>query len=312
MNKNILTVVIPVYNGEKYITRALECLQNQTWKEFNIIIVNDASTDNTKSIIESYAKRNKNISVVNLSQNKGVSYCRTLGIKKCITEYITFLDHDDWVDIDTYENCCYAILANVDIAIFGLNYEYIDIDVSERKYVYDKIFTIDGEYALKIYGHTIKDSFKITPIVNNKIYKREFLIQNNICFNENVRYQEDDIFTFEALMHAHKVMFIPDSQYHYLQNPNSTIHHVSEFSVENFVAAYRTLSDYLKSKACFDKYKDEYYLKFKSSLKATIRRIVKYGHSSIEVQHLLALLYVKLTDVIDMEDFLSYCDLYQI
>ena len=175
-----LTVIMPVYNGEKYITRALECLQNQTWKNFNVIIINDASTDATKSIIESYAKNKTYISIVNLSENKGVSYCRTLGIKKCKTDYITFLDHDDWIDINTYENCYKAMQANADIAIFGLNYEYIDIDISEKKYVYNENFTVTGEYALKIYGHTTKDAFKITPIVNNKIYRLDFLTYYNI------------------------------------------------------------------------------------------------------------------------------------
>ncbi len=309
MESKTLTVVLPVYNGEKYIKRALECLQNQTWNNFNILIINDASTDDTNSILESYAKRNPKISVINLSQNMGVSYCRNLGIKTCKTEYITFLDHDDWVDLGTYENCLKVIQNDIDIAIFGLNYEYIDLDVSEKKYIYNKNFTITGEYGLKIYGHTIKDSFKITPIVNNKIYKLKFLINNSLYFNEQVRYQEDDIFTFEVLMYAQKVMFIPNSQYHYLQNPKSVIHQVSDFSVENFIMAYETLKNFLKTQACFEKYKNEFYLKFKSSLKGTIHRITQYGKSQTEIQHLLALLYKKLMEVVEIEEFFSYCDL---
>ena len=207
MPQNTLTVIIPVFNGENTISRALMCLQNQTLQNFNVIIVNDCSTDSTKKIIEDFADKNKNVSIINLAENRGVSYCRTLGIKNCKTKFITFLDHDDWIDINTYEYCLNAVEHEVDIFIFGLNYEYIDIDLTETKYLYKENFTVSGDYALKIYGHTIKDSFKITPIINNKIYCLDFLKKAGIVFNEHIRYQEDDVFTFEVVLQAIKVKF---------------------------------------------------------------------------------------------------------
>lgn len=309
MLQNVLTVVIPVFNGENYISRALLCLQNQTWQNFNVLIINDCSTDSTKEIIESFAENNEKISVINLSHNHGVSYCRTLGIKQCKTPYITFLDHDDWLDINTYECCFKSVEIDSDVLIFGLNYEYLDIDVSETKYFYKNDFKVSGDYALKIYGHTIKDSFKITPIINNKIYRLDFLKMHEIVFNEHIRYQEDDIFTFEVLLQAKKVMFIANCKYHYFQNPKSVIHTVSELSVTHFVGAYSALKTYLDSHNCFDKYKNEYYLKFKSSLKGVIHRTVHYSKNQSEMQYLLALLYKQLNESVNIEDFLAYCDL---
>lgn len=309
MLQKMLTVVIPVFNGEKYISRALQCLQNQTWQNFNVVIINDGSTDTTKDIIETFIERNINASLINLSSNHGVSYCRTLGINQCKTPYITFLDHDDWVDINTYECCFKAVEFDSDIVIFGLNYDYLDIDVSETKYGYKSNFKVSGDYALKIYGHTIKDSFKITPIINNKIYRLDFLKKNQIIFNEQIRYQEDDIFTFEVLLQAKKVMFVTNCKYHYFQNPKSVIHNVSELSITHFVSAYSALKIYLQDHNFFEKYKHEYYLKLKSSLKGVIHRTVHYSKNQAEIQHLLALLYKQLNEHVDIEEFLAYFDL---
>lgn len=309
MKNKHLTVVIPVYNGEKHISRAIHCLLNQTWQDFEILIINDGSTDETESIIKTFEKENENLSIINLAKNCGVSYCRTLGINECKTPYITFLDHDDWLDLNTYEKCFNALKQDTDIIMFGLNYDYIDIDLSEKKYIYTKNFEISGCYALKIYGHTIKDSFKITPIINNKIYNLEFLKRNGIEFNEKIRYQEDDIFTFEALLNSKKVMFVSDCQYHYFQNPSSVIHTVSELSVNHFVAAYGGLKNYLVQNSYFDLYKNEFYLKLKSSLYGVIHRIVQYSQNLAEAKHLLALLHDQLVMIIDLEDFLSYIDL---
>lgn len=307
--KDILTVVIPSYNGEKFITRALECLKNQTWQHFKILIINDHSTDSTAEIIDLYRKENKDLTIINLPQNHGVCYCRTLGINQCDTPYITFMDQDDWIDINTYECCFNELESDIDILTYGLIYDYIDIDVSETKYYYQNNFQISGDYALKIYGHTIKDSFKITPIVNNKIYKHDFLKNYKIVFNEKVRYQEDDIFTFEALLYAKKVKFISNCNYHYLQNPNSVIHTVSDLSITHFIVAYSELKSYLIENNCFENYKKEYYLKFKSSLKGVIKRTINYAKNQAQIKHLLALLYKQLNEHVNYEEFLDYCDL---
>lgn len=310
--ENLLTVVIPIYNGEKYILRALESLKNQTWKLFNILIIDDASTDGTPSIVEQFAKYNKNSTLIRLSKNHGPSYCRNLGIKKCRTEYITFLDCDDWIDIDTYENCFKSIRPDSDILIFGLNYDYIDLDISESKYVYNSNYSIEGNYALKIYGHTTKDSFKITPIVNNKIYRLNLLLLNNIEFSNKLRFQEDDIFTFKCLMFASNVLFISRSKYHYFQNRDSVIHQVSELSVKHFVFAYKTLKDFLEKKSCFINYKTEFYLKFKASFKGKIHRIIKYSKNQEEANHLLSLLYKTVMETFNIEELLSYFDFHQL
>lgn len=311
MDDTILTIIIPVKNGENHILRALTCLRNQTFQNFEILIINDASSDKTKDIIESQMKIFEKIKVINLPQNKGVSYCRNLGIKNCNTKYITFLDHDDWIDIHTYEKWYQAIQKNIDIYIFGLDYNYLDIDVVERKYYYQDDFVISADYALKIYGNTIKDSFNITPIVNNKIYKKELLIKNEIYFDD-VSYQEDDIFTFKILLCSQNVKFISKCQYHYLQNPNSTIHQVSDLSIFNFIKAYSTLQLFLEKHELFNIFKNEFYLRFKQSIKGTIHRIVQYSENKKELQHLLAELYKKLIQNFIIEDLIGYYDLYNL
>ena len=311
MTKPSLTVIIPAYNCEKYINKLLCSLNNQIYKDFCILVVDDHSTDGTLNALKKY-NNIINLKIIPLPENHGVSYARNIGIQYAETQYITFIDQDDWIDINTFYNGSQYFKNNIDIINYGLSYDYLDYLQTEKKYIYARNFIVTGEYALKIYGHTIQDEVKITPIVNNKIYNMKFIRDNNIYFNEETRYQEDDIFTFKALLSAKSVAFIAGSYYHYLQNPNSAIHQVSETSINHFVKSYSHLQEYLKSNRKFEQYKDEFYLKFKASLKGVIRRTVEYGQNPDIIRRLLASLYKQLSINFDIEEFLIYCDLHKL
>ena len=306
-----LTVIIPTYNSEKFITKLLQCLENQIFQDFNILIIDDHSNDKTVSIVNNF-KSNKKIKLICLSENHGVSYCRNLGIINTDTPYLTFIDHDDWIDINTFDRCSQFLHQGVDVINYGLSYDYLDFLLTEKKYIYQKDFWVSGDYALKIYGHTFHDEVKITPIVNNKLYKTSLLKQYKIFFNENTRYQEDDIFTFKVLLIANKIAFVSGCFYHYFQNPDSAIHQVSEISIDHFIISYSSLQKYLKEISLFDKYKNEFYLKFKASLIGVIRRTVSYGKNIQNSCHLLASLYKQLYENFNIEEFLIYCNLNKI
>ena len=168
---------------------------------------------------------------------------------------------------------------------------------------------INGEYALNIYSHTISTEINISPIVNNKIYKKEFLITNNLLFDENLRYQEDDVFTFEVFVKSHNVIFIKDCFYHYNQRCNSLIHNVSSLSIEGFVNAYKSLKNNLESQNLFNKYKTAFYLKFKSSLLGVIKRTIDYSDNQLERNKLLVLLFELISKNFDFKELLSFFDL---
>ena len=154
MTKN-LTVIIPVYNGEKFIKNCLSSLVNQTLKNINIIIIDDGSSDNLKNELNNYSSLN--IQYYKSTKNRGVSYSRNKGIKLANTKYITFIDSDDWIDLSTYEKCLKNINEDVDIINFGVKFDKLVDYNSDTWYSYPKELEVDGETALKLYTETLKN-----------------------------------------------------------------------------------------------------------------------------------------------------------
>lgn len=109
----LLTVIVPVFNDETNIIRCLESLFNQTLKNIEIIIINDASTDDTLTILNNYQISHP-IQVINMQKNIGAGACRNKGILTASTPYVTFVDSDDWVDISSYARCFEQIRSNTD------------------------------------------------------------------------------------------------------------------------------------------------------------------------------------------------------
>ena len=156
----LLTVIIPVFNDEKNIGRCLESLFNQTFNRMNIIVVNDASTDNTLDILYGFQKKHP-FQIIDLEKNSGAGFCRNIGIDTATTPYVTFIDSDDWIDISTYESCFKQICNNTDVINFGLVYDYVNQDRRERKYYYPTNYSMTGEFALSIYTHRIPNEIRI-------------------------------------------------------------------------------------------------------------------------------------------------------
>lgn len=311
MQQNILTVIIPTFNDSKNIYRCLQSVSNQSFKNIEIIVINDASTDNTLEILETYNLTHK-IRIINMPQNMGAGACRNRGILEADGEYITFLDSDDWIDICTYEKCSKQFVYNPDIIIYGLMYDYVEYNYQIKKYIYNDNYKLNGEYALSIYSHATTTEINISPIVNNKIYKKEFLITNNLLFDECLRYQEDDVFTFETFAKSNDVILIKDCFYHYNQRCNSLIHNVSPLSIEGFINAYISLKDNLEKQNLFNKYNAEFYLKLKSSLLGVIKRTIDYSKDQSECIKLLVLLLELMSKKFDLKQLLTFFNIHYI
>lgn len=301
---NLLTVVVPVYNDSANISRCLKSLFNQTFSAMEIIVVNDASTDDTLEVLKAY-QQDHQFQIINMKENSGAGCCRNVGILKSTTPYVTFIDSDDWVDIDTYSKCFELISNWPDVIIFGLVYDYLQHNHREEKYHYSRVYKIPGEFALGIYAHTIPNEINITPIVNNKIYRKQFLQDKGIQFHELLRYQEDDVFTFEVLAQAGMVVFVNGCNYHYYQRSDSLIHNVSEAAIRGFVTAYKTLESNLKFHNLFAQLKDAYYLKLKGSLLGVIKRILDYEPDTKKQNALLHLLLTLLINNFDFQEILE-------
>ncbi|MDY3006999.1 glycosyltransferase family 2 protein, partial [Anaerococcus porci] len=182
-----LTVIIPLYNREDKVKDTILSIENQTCKDFEILVIDDGSTDNSKKVIESLMKDYDNIRYI-YKENGGVSSARNLGIKKSTTKYISFLDSDDLYEVDFVEKMLCIIRENDgDIAICGY---YIEDDYEKRE---SKTKFISKDI---LYNYILgKNNFHTSTFV----FKKEFIRKNNIYFYEDLSWGEDISFFIKAM-----------------------------------------------------------------------------------------------------------------
>ena len=246
MSSAKISIVIPAFNSENYIEKCMDSLLNQTIKDIEIIIVNDASEDNTKKIIENYASKDTRIKIINLDTNSGQGVARNKGLEIAQGEYIGFVDSDDYVDLDYFENLYNtAKKYNSEIAVASV----LKHKSSYKKYnvKYKKcICTSDIHKKMKLCGDTKKNFFYAW----NKIYKTSVIKENDIKFSEGQIY-EDVIFAIKALYYSNAVVSVPNTEYHYICRKDSTIN--SQFDDKNkkdydYVCAYEQLQKFAREK----------------------------------------------------------------
>lgn len=213
IEKPKVSIVVPVYNVEKYLSLCLDSLINQTLKDIEIIVINDGSTDNSLKIIEEYAQKDFRIKVVN-QENAGPSKARNEGLKIAVGEYITFVDSDDWVDNDFIEKLYYASKNNdCDISVASIIRKRPISQKYRIHYIEEKIFT------------TLSEKIQVCKIpvccyVWCKLYKKEILHDHMF---ESGKYFEDVLWLPEIIKRANKIITVPNINYYYRVNNNSIV-----------------------------------------------------------------------------------------
>ncbi len=211
-----VSVIVPVYNAEKYLACCLESLQMQTLKDMEFLCVNDGSTDGSLEILQKYAAEDPRFKIIN-QPNAGVSVARNRALKMARGKYIGFVDSDDWVPADYYENLFDAA-------------EYHQAEVAGTGIEY--ILTKGHKSLLKIKKYKVSEKmpekYKMFNIPHfnfiwNKIYRRDFLQRAELSFPED-RVYEDILFTHKALNMCHKAVAVPGVVYFYRYNPESITH----------------------------------------------------------------------------------------
>ena len=138
MFKEILSVIIPIYNGEKYLPRCVDSVINQSYKNIEIILVNDGSTDKTQIICEEYKEKDSRIKVISI-KNSGIYQARKAGVISANGELITFVDSDDCIDIDTYKNLM-SIYSKYSPDIISYTFQINDLGIANENYLPDGIY----------------------------------------------------------------------------------------------------------------------------------------------------------------------------
>lgn len=214
-----LSVIVPVYNVERYLARCLDSVTNQglPCSDYEIIIVNDGSTDSSIAIAEEYQTKHENIKVIH-QKNQGLSVARNTGIHNAIGEYLYFIDSDDYIETGVFKDLLELVVElNLDFLGFDVmrtshSHYKSDVDFSEIRSHFANNFVLDGVSYISKYNF------------NNGawwyIVKRNLLIINDLFF-ENGRMAEDGIFTTEVLLNCKRAAFLPIKIYRYFVNPNS-------------------------------------------------------------------------------------------
>lgn len=248
-----VSIIVPIYNAEKYIEKCLDSLVNQTKKELEFILVNDGSTDNTENIIKKY--KDKRIKYYK-NKNQGIGKTRNFGIEKASGRYIMFIDSDDYVDKNmTKLMFDKAFSNNLDMVICDY-YKVVNDEISEEKLVNFKPTTLKESPSL---------IFDINLSPWNKLYKRALINENNIRFIENLKY-EDAPFVCQSLDKAKKIGKVNKCLNYYVIHSNSetTVRDERVFDIIKIVDIIRTY------------FKDQKYIK-ETVDKLTVRVLTNYN-----------------------------------
>lgn len=204
-----ISVIVPIYNAEKYLNKCVDSLINQTKKELEFILVNDGSTDKTEEIIKSY--KDSRIKYFK-NKNQGIGKTRNFGIEKATGKYIMFLDSDDYLK----NNACEILYKSV---------EKTDADLAICDFY--KIYDSGAEEKIKLLSFKPTTLRKTPSLVNeinlapwNKLYKKELITKNKIKFVENLKY-EDAPFVIESFSKARKIIKVDEYLNYYLIHGNS-------------------------------------------------------------------------------------------
>lgn len=204
----LISVIIPVYNTDKYLKECLDSILNQTLKEIEVICIDDKSTDNSLNILEEYSKKDSRIKIIKNKENTGQAVARNIGLKEVKGEYISFIDSDDKIDLDTYEKLYNFSKGKQDVILFNM----VRLD--------DKGNITPSELHLKSIKETIENTnlLKSEELIYdtttcNKFVKTSFLKENNIKFID--RLYEDILFSMELFTQTDSIGILKEVTYYW-------------------------------------------------------------------------------------------------
>ena len=206
-----VSVIVPVYNTEKYLKNCIDSLLKQNFEDYEIIVINDLSPGNAEEIIKSY--NDKKIVYIKNKTNKGIGYNRNLGIKKAKGEYVCFIDSDDYVKEDFISKMYnYSKENNLDLCVC----DYVNVDEDGNKL---KEFNL-SDFCITNYEENNKILCEINLAPWNKLYKKDMLVKNKIEFSKTLKY-EDLSFVALSIKNSKKIGKINEQLNYYTIHKNS-------------------------------------------------------------------------------------------
>lgn len=247
--KDKISVIVPVYNVEKYLEECLDSLINQTYNNIEIILINDGSTDNSLKICKKYKKIDSRIILIN-KKNEGVSSARNVGLRKATGKYIMFVDSDDYLELEAVELLSEYVYRDT-LVIFGFN----------RVYKNRVIKMLDDNLLIKSKNEMERSMFlnnNIGGYIANKVFNKNIIDKYNIYFNEKLSFCEDLVFILEYIKYCKKYKYVNKSFYNYRMRISSVSNSYLTRNNTSIMSTYDLLLNNIKDKVIINNIKCRY------------------------------------------------------
>lgn len=229
MKNPLISIIVPIYNSGKYLPKCIDSIINQTYQNFEVILIDDGSNDNSLEICNYYHLKDKRIKSFS-KVHSGVSASRNVGIRHANGEYLMFVDSDDYISKNLIERII-SINTNNEKVIFLLNKNNSKKDIEELK-IENPELKKELVYDILGWKKENKNQIRILSDLHGNLYLREYIEKNNIEFDENLTMGEDMLFNMDVILNANRYICLYDDLYHVQTREDSITRRINKEIVE--------------------------------------------------------------------------------
>ncbi|EAJ1522771.1 glycosyltransferase family 2 protein, partial [Campylobacter jejuni] len=265
-------IILPTYNVEQYIARAIESCINQTFKDIEIIVVDDCGNDNSINIAKEYSKKDKRIKIIHNEKNLGLLRARYEGVKVANSPYIMFLDPDDYLELNACEECIKILDEQDEVDLVFFNAIVESNVISYKKFDFNSGFYSKKEFVKKIIAKKNLYWTMWGKLIRKKLYLEAFA---SLKLEKDVKINmaEDVLLYYPMLSQAQKIAYMNCNLYHYVPNNNSICNTKNEVLVKNNIQELQLVLNYLRQNYILNKYCSVLYVLIKYLLYIQIYKI---------------------------------------
>lgn len=297
-----ITIIIPMKDTEDQIMKCLDSIKINTLSRdrYEVIIIDDASKQPSEFLSEKY-----DIHYFYSKKSLGAGGARNLGLRMARGKYICFIDSDDWISYGYLEKgLTYMEQCASEIGMFTLKREYDDIKDIIYKCKYNTLLQLGSEESIKVMAKEYNFDVNIVPSTTNKIYLRQFLIDNNIFFPENRKF-EDLLFSIKTMLAASKLICIPEATYFHYRRKGSIVQSFEHKNSEDMLFILKEIKVYLENNNCFEIYKKSFYLFCEHFMNLIIRQINEFCSDENIKKAEMTFIVKNLLQQINLDEYLA-------
>lgn len=239
-NGPMISVIVPVYNAEKYLRKCVDSIVDQTYRKLEIILVDDGSQDNSGTICDEYAQSDRRVKVIH-KENGGPSSARNEGIKAATGDYVAFVDSDDWLDVTMYEDVVFKAAEDADAIMYNLKYVNENSEsISASPELKEGSIHISNDRFMDIYYLAYNS---LLGYICNKLWKRSMLKDESFL---NITLREDLCFAMKMLNKIRSIYCVDVCGYNYVLRPTSLLHSCNKNNAEAIAVVDSVISAGIK------------------------------------------------------------------